>query len=134
MSSSSSPNAKRIKINRARGSQRLGIAAHRFKPRQLADPVALPQRFGEHLVELIFCRERHRQPHRPTHLPIRFRVRCNKRIVDRIAQQASSRRIIQDRKSRRHVRFERKSLQQALAERVDRLHLQPTRRFDRPRE
>ena len=42
--------------------------------------------------------------------------------------------VVEDREAGRHARLERKALQQALAEGVDRLHLEAARRLDRARE
>ena len=63
-------------------------------------------------------------------------VACRQRQhgVDRLALQRVGGRLVEDGEFRRHVGFQREALQEALAERVDGLHLEPARRLDGGRE
>ena len=105
-----------------------------FEAHRLLDPRSQAKRAAQQLVETLLggVADRGRKG---ASLEGRLVARCQRQHgVDRLALQRVGGRLVEDGEARRHVGFQREALQQALAERVDGLHLEPARRLDGGRE
>ncbi len=120
-----------------RSQQKLCLLQSLFRrrhPNRIFDPSPVPQRSCQNFIEPFIGRVRHRAVERPRQRRAWLTARLRQHIVDRLPPKVARLQFIEDRKSRRHARFQRKSLQQPLREGMDRLNLEAARRFDRSRK
>ena len=99
------------------------------------DPCVLAQRICQQRIEIAFGGEADRRFQRSRQRRSGLgRRRLGQRLVDGLFEQGGALLVVENFEAGRHARFERKALQQALAEGVDGLHLEAARRLDGPGE
>ena len=107
--------------------RRIGVG-----PARRCEFLASSERCAQQRVETVGARDARDCLHRGGEVGIAKReLECG---AARSPEQIAGFALLQDAKARRDIGFERKEVQQTLAERVNGLDLEPARRLDRPRE